>query len=362
MRPRSVGSRACVVVVTVVAATVLDRGLSSSAGAAVPTAQATIINAQDQSLYKGGSTTPFGLSLPGTGEEGQQSEASCANYSQSNPQELDSYLVPEGTDPSTVTFSDAGPSTGGGLFESGSYYGFITIVGTSGQLPSVPSDFAWEPSLTGSALTVPQLLSEGTTPGVWETGLACVNKQGADIGQVTSLWNVQVTFASSSSDPNGFTWTVPVPPPPTTTTTTSPPAGGSGTGSGGSGSGSSPNPSSASSSNSGSSTTTVPSVSQPSGSFDDDVGAVPSGSTSVSPSTAPTKVAPSGTASAATGSSGPGSDAPVKDPGILHDALTAAGFSSARGIALDILGIGLLLLVISLIRRRKSDGAEEPAS
>jgi hypothetical protein len=42
--------------------------------------------------------------------------------------------------------------------------------------------------------------------------------------------------------------------------------------------------------------------------------------------------------------------------------LTAAGFSSARGIALDLLGIGLLLLVIGLVRRRKNDGAEEPAS
>ena len=362
MRPRSLGARACVVVVAVVAATVLDRGLSSLAGAAVPTVQATIINAQAQPLYSGGSTTPFGLSLPGTGEEGQQSEASCANYSQSNPQELDSYLVPEGTDPSSVTFSDAGPSTGGGLFESGSYYGFITIVGTSGQLPSVPTDFAWEQSLTGSAIGVPQLLSEGTTAGVWETGLACVNKQGADVGHVTSLWNVQVTFASSSSDPNGFTWTVPIPPPPSSTTTTTSPPGGTGSGSGGSGAGSSTPTPSASSGDSGTSTTTVPSVARPSGSFDDDSGGESAGRPSVSPSTAPTPVAPSGTGASDAGSSGSGSNAPVKDPGILHDALTAAGFSSARGIALDLLGIGLLLLVIGLVRRRKNDGAEEPAS
>jgi hypothetical protein len=52
----------------------------------------------------------------------------------------------------------------------------------------------------------------------------------------------------------------------------------------------------------------------------------------------------------------------VKDPGILHDALTAAGLSSARGIALDLLGVGLLLVVLGFIRRRKSDGTEEPAS
>ena len=52
----------------------------------------------------------------------------------------------------------------------------------------------------------------------------------------------------------------------------------------------------------------------------------------------------------------------MKDPGILHDALTAAGLSSARGIALDLLGVGLLLLVLGLVRRRKGDGAEEATS
>ena len=138
MSRRSVRGRACVVV-TVIAASVLGWGAATLAAAAVPTNQATIINEALQPLYSGGSTTQFGLSLPAQqGGEGGSSAASCANYSQSNPQQLDSYLVPEGTDPSTVTFSDAGPSTGGGLFANGSYYGFITIVGTSGQLPSLP--------------------------------------------------------------------------------------------------------------------------------------------------------------------------------------------------------------------------------
>lgn len=366
MSPRSSRRRVCIGVSTVIAAIVVGWGAATLAAAAVPSAQVTIINpqAQNQPFYSGGSTTQFGMSLPDTqgGLQGQSSAAFCANYSQSNPQELDSYLVPEGTDPSTLTFSGAGPSNGKGLFEAtDSYYGFKPTNSTTGQLPALPSDFEWEPSVTGSSLTVPQLTG-GPNAGVWDAGLACVDEQGADQGDVTTLWNFQVTFAASSSDPNGFTWSVPVPPPPTTTTTTTAPASvGSGSTSGGSGSGSGASSSSGASSTSQSPTTTVPAESEPSGAFDDgDLGAS-GGTSSVSQSTTPTRAA-SGTAADGTGSSGPGSNAPVKDPGVLRDALTAAGFSSARGIALDLLGVGLLLLVIGLVRRRKSEGAEEGAS
>jgi hypothetical protein len=355
MSRRSVRARACAVVVSVIAATVLGWGAATLAAAAVPSDQATFINAALQPLYAGGSTTQFGLSLPGQGGQEGSTQAFCANYSQSNPQQLDSYLVPEGTDPSTVTFSPAGPSTGGGLFEStGSYYGFQSTNNTTGALPSLPGDFEWEPLVSGNFETLNELLSEGTTPGVWETGLACVNEQGADQGQVTTLWNIQITFVASSSDPNGFTWKVPTPPPPTTTTTTSPPA--------------TTNTSSTStttpSSGSGSSATSGPTGSGPSATSDDgDLGEGFATTSPVSNSAASTATVSKGTAASnGTGQSGSGSNAPVKDPGILHDALTAAGLSSARGIALDLLGVGLLLVVLGFIRRRKSDGTEEPAS
>jgi hypothetical protein len=295
--------------------------------------------------------------------EGSSSGVFCSNYSTSDPQDIDSYLVPEGTDPSTVTFSNLGPSTGGGLFEGGQYYGFVNV-SLTGELPTLPSDFEWEPLVSGNFETVNDLLTEGTTPGVWEAGLACVNTQGTDQGDVTTLWNFQITFAASSSDPNGFTWSVPVPPPPPTTTTTAPPSGGSGTsGSSGSDSGSGASSSGSAPASGAASAPTptaapVPSLISP----DSDLGGAAEGASSVGQGTTPANVTPSGTAADGSGSSGTGSNAPVKDPGIFHDALTAAGFSSARGIALDVLGIGLLLVVIGLVRRRKGDDGEELAA
>lgn len=361
MRAHSAVVRVCVVLGTAAAAAILiGRSAATLAAAAVPSTAATVVDSQSQPVYSGGSTTPFYLSLPGqVSGEGSSSGVFCSNYSESEPQDLYSYLVPEGTDPSTVTFAE-GPSTGGGLFDGGMYYGSETLT-NKGQLPTLPGPFEWEPNVSGGFLTLNDLLTEGTTPGIWEAGLACANTQGTDQGDVTTLWNFQVTFAASSSDPNGFTWSVPVPPPPTTTTTTAPPSGGSGasgnsgsdSGSGASSSGSAP----ASGAASAPTPTAAPAPSLISPQSDLDGAA--EGASSGGQGTTPVNATPSGTATGGSGSSGTGSNAPVKDPGILHDALTAAGLSSTRGIALDLLGVGLLLVVIGLVRRRKGDGIEE---
>ncbi len=55
-----------------------------------------------------------------------------------------------------------------------------------------------------SALKVPiktLLYASGNKSGVWEAGVACEKNGG-----VTDYWNTEVTFKSSTSDPNGFTW------------------------------------------------------------------------------------------------------------------------------------------------------------
>ena len=353
---------ASVLVVAVATAVVVGGG--GVAGAAVTTATATVINPYDQQILSGGSETNFGLSLPSSqGGQTGSSEVFCANYSSSSPQYLYSYLVPKGTDPGTLTFTQGYPSTGGGLFESTGYFGDIQTATANGELPSLPTDFAWQYDVTNGIVSLDALLyQDGNTSGVWEAGLACVDPQAGD---VTTLWNVEVTFIASGSDPNGFTWTVPAPPPPTTTTTTTEPTrGGSGLKPSGNGSGSAPSTSGRATTGGGSPASSASgadtSTSGADAGSDADGGQIDEGSGTTIPGsgtgTAKT-AAPAASGGGEGGTSGPGFNASVKDPGIIHDALTAAGFSTPAGVAIDLLGAGLLLMVLGIVYRRRVQAA-----
>jgi hypothetical protein len=144
-------------------------------------------------LASGGSATQFTVSLP--------SSAACDGDTASRGYHVFSYLVPKGTNLSTVTFGEAGPSVGYGIVDvNGDYYGSVnTAIGT-GQVIEIPNDFEWAPLVTRDGLLSSLL---GTTGGVWETGLACATTTGA----FADNWNSQVTFKSSKTDPNGFVWT-----------------------------------------------------------------------------------------------------------------------------------------------------------
>ncbi len=139
-------------------------------------------------LASGGSNSLFTVSLP--------LGAACDGDTASHGYHVYSYLVPKGTNLSTVTF-EQNPSTGFGIFDANDdYYGPVnTGIGT-GLVLNAPNNFQWAPLAAVSST----LLS--TTGGVWEAGLACANTSGV----LTDNWNTEVTFTASSSDPNGFVW------------------------------------------------------------------------------------------------------------------------------------------------------------
>ena len=114
-----------------------------------------------------------------------------------------SYLVPEGTDVTTLTFTGNSPpaQSFGFVNNAGVYYGPVNTAVTTGQIINIPNNFEWAPLATSDGL-LPTLLSKGTTPGTWEAGLLCSNSTGA----VTDNWNTQVKFTANSSDPSGFVW------------------------------------------------------------------------------------------------------------------------------------------------------------
>jgi hypothetical protein len=191
------------VVLTAATATVL--AASAAVGATASTASAATLNGvatiaspgTTTPLTQGGSADTFTVSLP--------AQAACSGDTATGGYHVYSYLVPAGTNLSTVTFNGH-PSSGYGLYEStGKYYGAINTAVTTGQIIGIPNDFAWAPLVTHAGVSLSTLLYTGSgssASGVWETGLACATSAGV----VSDNWNTQITFSHSSSDPNGFTW------------------------------------------------------------------------------------------------------------------------------------------------------------
>jgi hypothetical protein len=156
---------------------------------------ATITDASLNPLSSGGSTTQFSVVLP--------ANAACTGDTATGGYHVYSYLVPQGTDVTTLTFTSH-PSTGFGFVNNaGVYYGPINTAINTGQIPTTPTNFEWGPWVSVDGVTVSTLLQGGTS-GTWEAGLACANSSGV----LTDYWNTVVTFSASGSDPNGFVWTV----------------------------------------------------------------------------------------------------------------------------------------------------------
>jgi LPXTG-motif cell wall-anchored protein len=157
------------------------------------------------------STQQFTVALP--------SGASCTGDTAHDSTHEYSYLVPQGTNLSTVTYTNL-PSVGLGLVSnSGTYFasgGANTAASANtsppypGLIIGIPLNFEFAPLITDHYLTSLTgsggLLYTGTEPsasGVWEAGIACVNSTGT----VTDNWNTEVTFSYSATDPNNFVWT-----------------------------------------------------------------------------------------------------------------------------------------------------------
>jgi hypothetical protein len=156
---------------------------------------ATIANpGTGAALPSGGSATTFTVTLP--------SGAACPGDSIAG-YKVFSYLVHEGTDPATVAFGTGFPSVGYGFVDNTStYYGNVNTALTTGQVPTLPTNFKWSALVQsgGGSLPLSEVLYSGTT-GSWVAGIACV-KDGA----VTNHWTTPVTFTASGTDANGFTW------------------------------------------------------------------------------------------------------------------------------------------------------------
>jgi hypothetical protein len=176
--------------------------LATAASASTLNGSATITDPANNPLASGGSATSFTVSLP--------AQAACTGDTASGGYHVFSYLVPQGTSPTSVSFSTEDPSTGYGFFSSsGTYYGAANTAVTTGQIIGIP-EFQWGPAVQSDSL-LSTLLAGG---GVWEAGIACANSSGV----VTDYWNTEITFTASSSDPGGFVWATTA----ATTTTTAP--------------------------------------------------------------------------------------------------------------------------------------------
>ncbi len=180
-------------------------GMSNSSASTLG-GTATIVN--QSSPANGGSANLFSVQLPGGAE--------CTGDTASDGYHEFSYLIPRVaiSQPSfATTLNYKGPpagyaSQGLGLVEKSTedvWEGKSTAP-TTGEVIGIPADFQWSQlitqdyyPLTGSG----GLLYNNNTSGIWEAGIACANSSGV----ISDYWNTEVTFTSSNSDTNGFTWT-----------------------------------------------------------------------------------------------------------------------------------------------------------
>jgi hypothetical protein len=255
----------------------------------------------------GNESTQFTLQTP--------AQSACPGDTATQQFTVNSYLVPDAS-PETylsVNYPGGTPTGPGGVvYDDLTAPDFTPYVSEQTQ-PAVA------PSVTG-LLPSPALLTFDVydgffgatynrsnniylTPGLWDVGLACADKNG----NVTDTWNAQVMFSNPpANDPGGFTWTVVNGGGTTTTTsvgnsTTSTTAGGSTTTT----AGGSTTTTGGSTTTTGGSTTTSPGTSTTTSS-DTSTTATPTGTTTAD--TSRPEVAPGGgspaESSSSTGSSG----------------------------------------------------------
>jgi hypothetical protein len=123
------------------------------------------------------------------------SSAKCPGDTEHHGYLVFSYVAKVSTDPSVIRYVDSYPDTGLDLVD---IYGqpYITqATGADTASVNIKDIFDWS-----RYDNQPTYISPGAT---YNVGIACV--LGRD---PVRYWNTQFTFAASSSDPGGFTWTV----------------------------------------------------------------------------------------------------------------------------------------------------------
>jgi hypothetical protein len=171
----------------------------------------------------GASHAPFTFFLPNSAKCDKPTNQVGGDF-------LDSFVVSDAKVPAAqvanLTFSGssglphAGSYTGTTLSkQGGSPYANGATLPVTGQVPSPPS-FNWGNYADVGDFGDPTSGAD-LSPGTFNVGIACVTAAGKVEGD--NFWNVQVTFAASTTDPGGFTWTMT--PFPTTTALSASPAG-----------------------------------------------------------------------------------------------------------------------------------------
>ena len=159
---------------------------------ATETAPAVVVTPGAGALSGGGSSTLFTLQLP--------ANSHCSGDTASHGYLVYSYIT--AADPSTLTFSASGPSSGYSLYDTtGTPFQQESTAINSGNIAQAPGfnyDFFATPAIaaTNGDFVI--------TPGTYNVGIACATNTGA----LDQYWNVQEIFTASASDPNGETWTV----------------------------------------------------------------------------------------------------------------------------------------------------------
>jgi hypothetical protein len=299
--------------------------LERTAAAATPTfsGPATIADgSSDQTELNGGSASQFTFNLP--------SAAACPGDTTTGGYLVDSYLVPQSTALSSLTFSSGFPSAGFALYNSANNKAYVaqnTNTGT-GQITGIPNTFEFD-STSQVGHNRPSLTNLLSGTGVWEAGIACELN-----GALTDYWNTEITFTASTSDPGGFVWTqVPGDQSGATSTTTTTGAGGSTT------------------------TTTAGTTTTTNG----------GGSTTSTTTPSSTTTSVGGVASAATGGTGtssPGTGSSSESTGTgssttgsgTSGTLAFTGFPVGKGIGLGLLAVGIGLVLVAWEPRLRSTG------
>ncbi len=143
-RARSLRTGITVALATVAAVATLALVAAAPASAATVNGVATITDPSNAFLASGGSATPFTVALP--------ANAACSGDTASDGYHVYSYLVPEGTDVTTLDFVGDGPPSQsfGFVNDIGTYFGPVNTAPTTGQVIDIQADgdFEWAPLLT----------------------------------------------------------------------------------------------------------------------------------------------------------------------------------------------------------------------
>jgi hypothetical protein len=162
-----------------------------------------------------GSTQQFVLNLPST--------AACSGPTSKIPSYAAFTYIVDNTklsDPGNLTYGAGGPNN----------HGALPLILNDGSTPLEAVSTDEHGGLSGSAVVTSPLEFEpafgpfganaasgnNLYPGMFNMGISCANDTAG--GTADRFWNIQVSFAASSSDPNHFTWQVVSTAKPTVTT------------------------------------------------------------------------------------------------------------------------------------------------